>query len=358
MALFGRLLNLSTGSVLLENFFTEIIAYLLSTEKEILYNWLKYLDLNLTTNYSASELITQASFKPLSSSPYNHSVGSRPDLVIKLVDAAGNRDIIFIESKIGATENPDQLKNYVEILHELPRFDRKFLLYITRDFDPKDEKDIFKNIPESTVIFKQIRWYEFHQFLQSQNDTTIVREVTTFMEKYQMVYNQFSEIDLTVLANINRSLTLMEETMWGEVSQKFEQILGKVTGKRIALVELKKNNRYIMFAYTKDKCWFDLGFRLKTFNVTEYPTICLTVALHYSPDNKSAVIRIMDNVCIDYDNWKVDPLNPSHPWVAISREKSLQDFLAEEDSVGAIKKFFLDAIIEAKKIKSSYLELL
>lgn len=38
MSLFSRLLNLNTGSIPLEDFFTELVAYLLGKNKEILYD--------------------------------------------------------------------------------------------------------------------------------------------------------------------------------------------------------------------------------------------------------------------------------------------------------------------------------
>jgi hypothetical protein len=45
MSLFSRLLKLHNGSNPLEDFFTELVAHLFSTNKEVLYDWLKYLDL-------------------------------------------------------------------------------------------------------------------------------------------------------------------------------------------------------------------------------------------------------------------------------------------------------------------------
>src|SRR4028119_617584 len=97
MSLFSRLLKLNTGSIRLEDFFTEIVAYLFSINKEILYTWLEYSNLLDTSTCLDAYISTQRSFAPLDI----HITGSRPDIVIELVHET-HRDIIFIESKIGS----------------------------------------------------------------------------------------------------------------------------------------------------------------------------------------------------------------------------------------------------------------
>ena len=52
MSLFTRLLKLHTNSVPLEDFFTELVAYLFDTNKEILYDWLIEIGLSDVNNYS------------------------------------------------------------------------------------------------------------------------------------------------------------------------------------------------------------------------------------------------------------------------------------------------------------------
>ncbi|HEY9664092.1 MAG TPA: hypothetical protein V6C65_37045, partial [Allocoleopsis sp.] len=62
MALFSRLLNLNTGNIPLEDFFTELVAYLFSVNKEILYAWLKDLSLLDTNAALESYVSTQTEF--------------------------------------------------------------------------------------------------------------------------------------------------------------------------------------------------------------------------------------------------------------------------------------------------------
>jgi hypothetical protein len=292
---------------------------------------------------------TQRVVEPLD----GHCSASRPDIVIELVDTSGC-DIIFIESKVGSKEGYEQLKRYAEILHVLPNFRHKFLLYITRDFDPKEEAVIFQKIPESTVQFKQLRWHQFHRFLQSQADTMLVQEMTVFMNEYNMAHNnQFSSIDVIALANFTKSLKLMEEAMWGEVSQQFKQVLGAVRNPATALRNLRWQGRYLMSVDMPGRWWCGLGFILKTSNLTDYPKVRLMLEVDPRSQSRTEIIKAMKEICQQGD-WEPHNLNDSKAWSGIIREKSLQDFLAEEDHIVAIKEFFMQSLDELNTIKEQY----
>jgi PD-(D/E)XK nuclease superfamily len=356
MSLFSRLLNLNTGSIPLEDFFSELVAYLFITNKEILYAWLKHLDLPDAADYSDAYISTQQAFEPLE----GHLSGSRPDILIEVVNDI-DADIIFIESKIGSQEGIDQLSRYAEILHKLSsqnKFRNKFLIYITRDFEPKDRATIFKNIPKSNVQFKQLRWHQFYQFLRSQEDTTLVQEIIIFMQEYRMAHNnQFSSIDVIALANFTKSLKLMEETMWGKVSQQFKQVVGSIQNRAKALTQVQLHGRYLMTAsMPSGKWWCGLGFILKTSNLTDYPTVCLLLEVAPTSQHRAEIIVVMKGICKQY-GWRGYGLNDSKAWSGIVCEKSLQDFLSEEDHIAAIEKFFLHTLNELDKIKNQYPQL-
>lgn len=354
MALFSRLLSLNTGNIPLEDFFTEIVAYLLSTNKEIVYAWLKYLNLLDANNYLDAHISTQRAFEPLD----YHLKGSRPDILIELTDGSNN-DIIFIESKIGSQEGANQLSKYAAILHELPGFRRKVLLYITRDFDPKDESTVLKDVPKAGVQFKQLRWYQFHQFLCSQVDATFVQEIIIFMQEYRMAHNnQFSSVDVLALANFSKSLKLMEETMWGKVSQRFKEVIGAIKKQHTALTEVQRHERYLMAAsMPSGKWWCGLGFLLKTSSLTDYPTVRLMLEVEPNSPHRVEIIEAMKDICGQFNDWKGYQLNEPKAWSGIVREKSLRDFLSQEDHIVAIEKFFLEALDELDQIKHKYSQL-
>jgi hypothetical protein len=350
MALFSRLLNLNTGSMPLEDFFTELVAYLFSTDREILYAWLQDLNLLDISACLDADISTQREFQPLD----GHLSGSRPDIVIELVDGK-SCSVIFIESKIGSHEGYKQLPRYAEILDKLPGFHQKFLLYITRDFEPKNKKVVFKNIPQSTVQFKQFRWHQFYRFLKSQPDAMLVQEIIMFMDENRMAHNnQFSAVDVIALANFTKSLKLMEETMWGEVSQRFEEVLGGIKKRSTALTQIQSNGRYLMVAYIPNgRWWCGLGFTLKTSNLTDYPTVCLVLEVDPKSPRRAEIIEFMKELC-EQDDWRGVELNNPRAYAGIVREKSLQDFLSEEDHIAAIKEFFLQVLEELNEIKGKY----
>jgi len=353
MSLFSRLLNLNTSSIPLEDFFTEVVAYLFSTNKEILYAWIEHLNLLDTNTYLDAHVSTQRAFKPLDF----HIAGSRPDILIELVDES-NHDIIFVESKIGSQEGEKQLSKYAQILHDLPESRHKFLVYITRDFDPKDESVILQKNSSSNVQFKQLRWHHFYQFLQSYIDIMLVQEITTFMQEYRMAQNnQFSSVDVLALANFTKALKLMEETMWGKVSQRFKEVVGAIKQQSTALTEVQRYERYLMSAYMPSgRWWCGLGFLLKTSNLADYPTVRLMLEVDPNSQHRADIIDAMKDVCNQFD-WHGYGLNESKGWSGIVREKSLRDFLSQEDHIAAIEEFFLQALNELDEIKRKHSQL-
>jgi len=352
MSLFSRLLNLNTGSIPLEDFFTELIAYLFSTNKELLYAWLKELNLFDTSVYLDAHISTQREFDPVD----GQSKINRPDIVIELVDEDAC-DIIIIESKIGSTEMPGQLPKYAKVLDGMTNFRHKFLLFVTRDYEPKEKASIFEDIPDSDVQFKQLRWHQFYRFLRSQPDTMLVREIILFMSKYNMAHNnQFSSIDVITLANFPKSLKLMQETMWGRVRTEFKNVLGGVLNSASALTQIHYHGRYLMIVHMPDKWWCGLGFILRTDNATDYPKVRLVVEVNPSSPRREEIITVMKDICKQekWENWEGRELNDSKAWSRIIREKSLQDFLSQPDHITAIEKFFLEALGELKDIRSEY----
>ncbi|MEH2075607.1 MAG: PD-(D/E)XK nuclease family protein [Nostoc sp.] len=161
MSLFSNLLNLHSGNKPLEDFFTEIVAYFLSLNNDILIDWLKHHSIISDDNYSSINISTQQEHKGLES----HTEDSRLDIVVELSDGL-NTDVIFIESKIGSRDGNNALKKYAEILSKLKNVRHRILIYITRDYDPKDEIKTLTSNLEAKVNFYQLRWHQFYAHLQ------------------------------------------------------------------------------------------------------------------------------------------------------------------------------------------------
>lgn len=355
MALFSRLLKLNTGNIPLEDFFTEMIAHLLESNQELLFSWFKYLQVFDEYEYENASVSTQLTFTSLE----QHSTESRPDIVIELVSET-KTDILFIESKIASQEGADQLKRYAEILDSLAAYQKKLLLYITRDFDPKDEQGVLKHIPASSVKFKQLRWYEFYQFLLTQESTELIQEVILFMQEYRMTQsNQFSSLDILSLSNFPSALKLMEATLWGEVNEKFASVLDNYLNitrrKHKALDELQKFGRYIITVWMPDgRWWCGLGFFVKTVNSADYPSVQVRLEVDPRSPKRAIIIPAMREISNQFSDWQGYRLNEPNAWSGIVKEKSLRDFLSQEDHVKAIEKFFLESLEDVREIRSQY----
>lgn len=353
MSLFSRLLNLNTGSIPLEDFFTEIVAYLFESDKVLLLEWINHLSLFETDNFAEISIDTQRSYSRLD----NHFSDSRPDMVIEL-SSETQTSTIFIESKVGSSEGFEQLSRYAEILSTLNGLQNKVVLYITRDYDPKDAETVLRRVPGSDVLFKQLRWYEFFLFLKVRNENNLVQEVLSFMEKYRMARNNcFSPLDVLALNNFPNSLKLMEETLWGRVKDEFSSVVAPPKSKKAALMQLQWHGRYIMHAGLPHNWWCGLGFALNSKESSDYPRLVLMIEINPSSPRREEILIGMKKICESNDQWYGYNLNISRAWSGIVLEKSLQAFLGTEDHVASMQDFFLGALGQLSEIKCAYPEL-
>lgn len=65
MSLFKTLLNLHSANKPVEDFFTEIVAYFFSLNKDILIAWLKYNSIITDDSYTNIKISTQQKYKRL-----------------------------------------------------------------------------------------------------------------------------------------------------------------------------------------------------------------------------------------------------------------------------------------------------
>ncbi len=345
MSLFTNLLNLHSENKPLEDFFTEIIAYFLDINHDILIAWLKHESIICDENEITINLSTQESYQPLK----HHHSGSKPDIVIKL-EHYTQTDIIFIESKIGSTEGWEQLQRYAEILSSLSYPQQRTLVYITRDYEPKEE--IQKLTPN--VKFFQLRWYQFYSFLKKYETDTLAKEILTFMEIHRMSHNnQLSPVDLLTMVNFNKTLNFMESTLSEEVEHKFKNAFGHVTKGRPSMTQWTSKNRYIIYNhFDRWNCWCGLGyFNLNPENLTEYPYlgICLEVSTGFKEHPK--FVEVMQQVVNKYPNKWTSYITIDPKWPSIFYRKSLQEFLSQPDQLSSIKSFFIESIHELQKIQ-------
>ncbi|ABE51749.1 PD-(D/E)XK nuclease family protein [Methanococcoides burtonii] len=354
MSLFTNLLKLNPNQIPLEDFFTEIFTHLLKSDSDLFSKLIQ--DFNISNiNFNDSFVSTQESFDALD----NHFSGSRPDIFIELSNDT-EKELIFIECKIGSEEGQDQLQRYAEHLDNIENINKKSLIYITRDFDAKNQKYIFMNCKnKSSLTFKQFRWYQIYQFLSLFNkdiNNILISETLNFMEENGLSgSNQFTSIDILTITNFPRVRKMMEETMSGDVFKRFENITGANNPRHsTALNDLKDHNRYVYLQEQNDKFQLILGYFMNNLTIESYPKVGISINLSPKASERIQIMEVMKKIVSSSDKWKGYDLNEANNWAVISQTKSLDYFLNQEDHITALQNYFLELLNELETIKKNY----
>jgi hypothetical protein len=185
------------------------------------------------------------------------------------------------------------------------------------------------------------------------------------MQEHRMAQNnQFSAIDVLALVNFRSPLKFMEQTMWGKTVHEFEKVLDSHKKlnfrKRRALQNIQWHNRYIMGAWMPEKWWCYLGFDLRPHEIAyfpyDYPLVRLVLQIDPKSPCKKEIIKVFEEICKE-SSWRGYSLHEPERWSHIALEKSLRDFLIEDDHVIAIENFFLDTLDQLQTIKNQYPQL-
>jgi len=342
----------STRRSPLEDYLTEIFAHLLRKRKIIFIKLLKKFKVSNLNDCDFYKVRTQSTI---------HKIGdqysdSRLDIVIEysLID---QKEIIIFESKIGASEGYKQLKKYAEQLDNFKNFHNRVLLYITRDYDPKNKDNIFSECKnKDNLKFKSIRWYQMYQFLNKyKKSEPLIEEVTKFMEENNLALNnQFSNIDILSMSNFSKVRNKMDETMGGEVKQKFKEFSENISKSYTRFTEMANHDRFI-FSSNTNKMWWGYGYWLATSNITGYPKVGVILVLTPKSNQHRDFIKIgKELVKSDNKKWEEGDLAKGAKWPHILQLKSLQEFMSKPDHIKEIKEFFIRALDDIEKIKKNH----
>src|SRR5258708_36579414 len=184
MSLFSKLLQLSGDSKSsLEDFHTEIVAQVLQDTPELTVRWLA--DLGLTAR-EPPDTLTVGTQQELDALDAHEGLGSRPDIWI-LLTRGDLKELVFLESKVGSTEGWKQLQRYADQLAARKEVSKGSLVYITRDFEPKER-------PQGLALFRQVRWYDFYRFAKAQpQQSDLLKQLRVFIGECNISQtNQFT----------------------------------------------------------------------------------------------------------------------------------------------------------------------
>jgi len=319
-----------------EDFVTEIFAYILKNDEVLLKDFIKKFKIGQIEDLNESTIKTQVTYSKLK----NHKHDSIPDVSIY-----GNNLIVFIECKINAYEGDDQLARYAD---HLDNFNSKgVLVYLTRDFDPKSKEVVLRNCKKDTN-FLQIRWYEIFNFLKKKKKKNLfITEFLKFMKEMNLANNnQYTPTDLIALNNFSRVRKMMDDTMYGEVSNKFIKLIGKISTHAKGMTQLRNHDRYIFDSHHAGGFQFLLGYWLNSFNDHEYPEVKLVIEVGPNWDNRKVVVPKLKKIISqeEYSEWGSYALGSPSSWAGIYVSRSLKSFLHSEDHIESIKKFFLSEL--------------
>ncbi|WP_066384393.1 PD-(D/E)XK nuclease family protein [Anabaena sp. CA = ATCC 33047] len=356
MSLFTNLLKLHSGNRPFEDFFTEIVAYFFQCNQHLLIAWLQENLIINDDNYNSVNISTQKEHQGLDS----HKQDSRFDIVIELSNQI-NTDVIIIESKIGSKDVNNNLKKYTEILRDLPNVKQQILIYITRDYEPREDIKTLVNDLLPIVAFYQLRWYQFYTFLQNNADDTLGKEILIFMRNNGMSHtNQFSPVDLITMMNFNKTLESMKATLSEEVEKEFKLAFGNVKGGSASMTQWRDHRRYIIYTHLAPKAhlWCGLGyFDLNPDVLTDYPNIGICLEVSQGFKHRTEIVNSMKKLVSEQpDTWIPNNLTITPNYSSIHYRKKLQNFLGYQDQFSEIKLFFLESIKELKKVQELYFD--
>jgi hypothetical protein len=340
-----------------EDFHTEIVAQVLRNSDDLTFAWLRSLHVTRFKEADNIRITTQETFGKLP----GHSTDSRPDITIRVL-ADGERELIFIESKLDSTQGSDQLTRYAEQL-EAARSresqDRIALVFITRDYEAALHPQMGKPLFQPTLTFKPTRWFEFYQHLKAhvkENGAGLARELKLFMEENRMsLGNQFRSTDLVAMENFLGAKALMDETLAGEVTGKAWKILSSVSNlKHHADKQLREFKRYIV--YTDFKGFGCLiGYWLPHENPDE--PVWVGIELYSQPGvpvRREVIQAFRGWIEKSGGAWTGRQLDEETAWAVIHKGRAIQSLIGGEDHVRAIKEHLLQLLEEVGQFKEAY----
>ncbi len=349
MNLLQRLWALHGAQRPLEDFFTEVVAHLFATSPAMLRAWLAQAQVLDPQPYRSLQVSTQVWQRPLP----HHPFPSRFDMLVELWDGT-LWSWLVLESKIGASEGPDQLRRYAELLAAQPALRERVLLYVTRGVDRKEAEPLVHDLPGGPVRFVQLRWNHLYHFLQQQPTTMLIREIQAFMEEHGMAQpTRWTPQDVLTLTNLRDVVQLMNACLDNDIRSKFQEVL-RVAPRVTGTVQLA-NGRYFLWGGPGPEWWVGVGFCMPVMDGTEYPTVRFQVELASptgTPTRDTLLMALRE--ISGRPHWRGYQLDSTRGTFGVYQEQSLAQFLIEDDQVSAIKSYLLSVLDEVGVLTPMY----
>lgn len=351
MSLFQNLLNLHVGITQEENFFTEIFVSVLKRDHAILKQFLSQI-VGMRIQSDSIRVESQVYYPAFK----GHEMGSRPDVVIRLY-SKNHYDVVIIESKLGSREGKNQLDRYA--IQAIKRFSdarHRYLLYITRSYDPKDETRLSSHIPKYVKLVYGT-WSKFYSILTIQPKDSLVDEMMAFMEENGMAENnKLYPADLASMNAFPRLIDFMQSSLEGEVEDKFRSVLG-CKPKDIFGEQARFEYRMVLWGLIGNDLSFLLGYFFDKSG-RDYPQLGLLIEIPPKSPHWSNIAKALKSLSENPPNktamWDINDLDHPENWTSLFVHESLSNILGNRDHLQAIRKRFIWYLDQVAAIKKRY----
>ncbi|MDM1046484.1 PD-(D/E)XK nuclease family protein [Myroides sp. 1354] len=302
------------NKTLLEDFNTESFVGLLKGNEDLktafLYTFLKLSNDKYSINTQISKNI---------SNTHQEYSDCRIDIVLE-----GKDNIVFIECKVNSQEGYKQLERYQVALETHYPNKTKTLLYITKNYAPKNILN---------YNFKQYRWYEIADFLIHYTTRNYyINEYILFLKEQKMTQDT-----KLLLENINALKVLQKTVEIGltyieNSKQDFETRFGKTKGNSNQnWGEIKRSNR---FCNLTENILKGDGYSEMLYSI-EFETVELSTHL-FIERNHSLYKQFIN---IEYP--KELTLIEIDTGASLYIKDQLDSYLEKDDSITLIKEWYL-----------------
>jgi len=271
-----------------------------------------------------------------------HDRDSIVDMVVRLEHTDADRtDLVFVEVKQEAGEGTRQLLRYAEHLAAATATGRKWLVYVTKYFDPKA-------IPlQRGLLFRQGQWHQFYRALKGCDRSDLNQEILSYMESTgQSQGNRFSPLDFLVIRNMGQTFGLMEAAMRGPVLKRIREITGH-DSTWARLEDLPAKGQWVyQWEWKETGALVSAGFtQPESDDPQAYP--CVSVGLYRDSKpfagGREELRRAMRASVAD-GSWEGWGLDDSKGWFGMRRSKSLEALCGASDHVRACEVFMLEGL--------------
>jgi PD-(D/E)XK nuclease superfamily len=346
-SLFNRLLATCPGNVPTENFFTGLVAHLFTTRPQLLFQWLASFGFKYTEHETSYRLETQAYF------PGEDRESHIPDLSIEL-SVGAHRDHVLVESKIGSSEGKNQLWRYAQCLAGSPSTRNRVLIYITRDYEPK-EKAVILEGTTGGVSFFQTRWCNFYQFLKAQPTDVLNEEVLKFMEAQRMNQPTMLEPeDSLAMFSLKNVLNFMQASLDQSLEDSFTAITGVPPAGNM-MNELLTRGRFINSQCFKEtELWIGYGYWFDRSLGIEEPQLRLQIEVAPFSKKRTDVLQAFKSIVL-LDDWHSYNLDVPAAWSGVYLKRDMKEIRDNLDHLTAATECFADFLKQLGSLKIKHL---